>query len=171
MTLATGSRNRAGMTLIELTLVMALLVIVVGVGAPMLGRTTRAAVTESEARRVVALIERARTEAMARAAPARAWIDMEARRAGWEVLPGFANVAASAAPLRLRADVEARLLEAIDDRAGGAAATLAVFEPDGAVAGDEAAVLFIADARGEGHAVRLAADGWSFEIAAAGDGR
>mgnify|MGYP001431442158 CR=1 FL=1 len=172
MTSATGERaDRAGFTLIELTLVLALLIVAVGIGAPMLGRTTRAAVLESEAHRILALIERARAEALARAAPTRVWLDPAARRGGWETLPGFDDEAAGGMPLRLREDVEVRVSAAAASKTAAAnnERTLAVFDADGEVAAGTDAVATVANARGESLAVRLAEDGWTFAAAGAAE--
>ena len=169
MTSAIGKRSerRAAFTLIELTLVLALLIVAVGIGAPMLGRTSRALVVESEAHRVAALIERARSEALARAAPTRAWLDPDARRGGWETLPGFDDEAAGGTTLRLRDDVECRVSAAAASAPAAATSaggiTLAEFGPDGEIA-DGAAAVAVSGARGERATVRLAADGWTFAV-------
>ena len=166
MTLGTGKRRagRAAFTLIELTLVLALLIVAVGVGAPMLGRTSRAVAVESEAHRVVALIERARSEALARAAPARAWLDPDARRGGWEMLPGFDDESAGGTTLRLRDDIACHVSAAPAASTATSGLTVAEFDPDGEIIEGTAAVVTVFGARGEGLTVRPAPDGWTFGV-------
>lgn len=144
---------------------MALLAMFAAVAAPMLGRSTRARVIESELRRLAALLDRARDEAALRAVPVRAWLDTETRRAGWETLPGFGVETADPTPLRLRDDLHWSISDA-PERAAGARFALAIFDPDGAPADDHAAVVTASDARGNVCRLRLADDAWRFEIVA-----
>jgi|GEM_PF-6509669 Tfp pilus assembly protein FimT len=156
-------RRREGLSLLELILVLALLVVLVGAAAPMLGRSTRARIVENELRQIESLLERARAEAIARAVPVRVWLDVAARRAGWETRPGFGSDAASPAPLRLRDDLQWSVTDPPETARDGAV-TLVVFEPDGAPMNDRAATVAVATAFGEEELwLRLADDAWGFE--------
>ncbi len=68
MTSATGSRNRLGVTLVELILVMALLLTVLAMVAPRLGAFSRERVLISEGDVVLAMLRTARDRSVAEAA-------------------------------------------------------------------------------------------------------
>ncbi len=71
-----------GFTLIELILVMALLVVVLAIGAPSLARFFRGRNLDSEAHRFLALARYGRNRAVAEGVPMLLWIDQEQRRYG-----------------------------------------------------------------------------------------
>ncbi|MBN2507824.1 MAG: prepilin-type N-terminal cleavage/methylation domain-containing protein [Verrucomicrobia bacterium] len=90
MTSPTGNRQHrgdsitpaGGFTLIELVFVMALLVIVLSLAAPSLGRFFRGRNLESEARRFLALTRHAQTLAVAEGMPYLLWVNPEQRTYG-----------------------------------------------------------------------------------------
>lgn len=67
--------NRAGFTLIELILVLALLVIITSIAVPSMSRFIRGQALGSEAQRLVALMHAAQNRAVSEGAPMMLWID------------------------------------------------------------------------------------------------
>jgi prepilin-type N-terminal cleavage/methylation domain-containing protein len=90
MILRIGQRNKArAFTLIELVLVMALLVIVIGVTFPTLQTFFRGRTLESEGRRFLTLTRYAQNRAVAEAIPMTLWIDPLEGTYGLEAQKGF----------------------------------------------------------------------------------
>lgn len=99
MTLQTGKlqlrlRNRdkpyhAGFTLIELILVMALLVVVLGYAAPSLSRFFRGRVIDHEARRFLALTRYGQSRAASEGIPVILWIDVAQKVYGLKAQTGY----------------------------------------------------------------------------------
>ncbi len=82
-TLRYGTRpNRAGFTLIELILVMALLGIVLAVSAPSLSRFFKGRGLDNEAQRFVALTRAAQSRAVSEGVPMVVWFDIKERTYG-----------------------------------------------------------------------------------------
>ena len=111
---------RAGFTLIELILVMALLVAVAGMLAPSLGGFFRGRALDAEARRFITLARYARGAAAADGVPMLLWIDPANRTYG--VVEEFSLTGAE--PRRLTYELAPRLLLEVDlaASAGGVAA-------------------------------------------------
>ncbi len=85
MTLATGqqsNRRRAGFTLIELILVLALLVIAVSIVSPRVSGFIRGRALHSEAHRLLAVIRAGQSRAISEGLPAAVWIQAEKGRYG-----------------------------------------------------------------------------------------
>lgn len=86
MTLRTGNPRKnakcLAFTLIELIVVMTLLVVVIGLGAPSLSRFFRGRAVETEASRFVALTRYAQSEAVTRGKPMVLWVNMDNRTYG-----------------------------------------------------------------------------------------
>ncbi len=79
-----GRRLRAGFTLVELILVMAMLLVVLSLAAPSLGRFFRGRDLDLEARRFLALTRYGQSRAVGEGVPMILWIDEEQRRYGLE---------------------------------------------------------------------------------------
>ncbi len=79
-----GKRKRAGFTLIELILVLALLVIVVSIAAPAMARFIRGRALDSEARRLVALMHAGQSRAVSEGLPMMLWVDAKTGAYGLE---------------------------------------------------------------------------------------
>lgn len=80
---ASSSRARTqAFTLIELILVMALLAVVLGIGAPSLSRFFRGRALDSEARRIVSLTHYGQSRAASEGVPVTLWFDEEEGRYG-----------------------------------------------------------------------------------------
>lgn len=81
--------GRAGFTLIELILVMALLVIVIGYAAPSLSRFFRGRHLDSEARRFLAITRYGQSRAVSEGIPMVLWIDAERGSYGLKAQTGY----------------------------------------------------------------------------------
>jgi Tfp pilus assembly protein FimT len=97
MTLPTGkARNDLSLrarafTLVELMLVMAMLIIVVGVALPSLKGFFRGRTLDSEARRFLSLTRYGQNRAVSEGVPMMLWIDAKQGAYGLEAAPGFAD--------------------------------------------------------------------------------
>jgi len=96
MTLRTGkardnraTEKRAGFTLVELLLVMALLTTVFALAAPSLAGFFRGRTLDNEARRFLSLTRYAQTRAVSEGIPVVLWVDREAGRYGLEQEPSY----------------------------------------------------------------------------------
>lgn len=78
-------RRRAGFTLIEMILVMALLVVAVSMVSPRLAGFIRARTLESETRRLLSLSNAARARAISEGAPVILWLEASTGRYGMEL--------------------------------------------------------------------------------------
>ena len=78
-------RRRAGFTLIEMILVMALLVVAVSMVSPRLAGFIRARTLESETRRLLSLSNAARARAISEGSPVILWLDASTGRYGMEL--------------------------------------------------------------------------------------
>lgn len=83
--------NTAGFTLVELILVMALLVIVLGYAAPSLSRFFRARNIDNEARRFLALSRYGQSRAVSEGVPVILWIDASRKVYGLKAHPGYVD--------------------------------------------------------------------------------
>jgi Tfp pilus assembly protein FimT len=97
MTLPTGkvknsdSPHGQAFTLVELVLVMAMLMIVVGVALPSLKGFFRGRSLDSEARRFLSLTRYGQSRAVSEGVPMVLWIDANRGSYGLEAAPGFAD--------------------------------------------------------------------------------
>ena len=80
MTLATGKnkwQRRHAFTLIELTLVLALLVIITSLAAPAMANFIRGRALDSESRRMIALMDAGQSRAVSEGMPMVLWVDQK----------------------------------------------------------------------------------------------
>lgn len=98
MTLRTGHKNAEarGFTLIELVLVMAMLIVVLGIAFPSLSNFFRARNLDVEARRFVSLARYGQSRAVSEGVPTVLWIDAKRRTYGLELQPGYTTEDAKA---------------------------------------------------------------------------
>jgi type II secretion system protein H len=89
MTLPIGQRNKRAFTLIELILVMAILVIVVGITFPTLRGFFQSRTLESEARRFLAVTRHGQSRAVSEGIPMTLWIDAKKGTYGLEAQTGY----------------------------------------------------------------------------------
>jgi type II secretion system protein H len=87
--LGDGRSARAGFTLIELILVMALLVVIAAIVTPQMSQFFRGRTLENEARRFMTLTRYGQNRAVSEGIPMLVWIDEQNRRYGLEAQPGF----------------------------------------------------------------------------------
>lgn len=85
----TSHERRAGFTLIELILVMALIVIMAAVVTPRMADFFRGRALDNEARRFLTLTRYGQNRAVAEGVPMLVWINEEQRRYGLEAQPGY----------------------------------------------------------------------------------
>jgi type II secretion system protein H len=131
--------GRAGFTLIELILVMALLLTVLAIAAPALARFFRGRELDVEARRFVALTRHAQARAIHEGTPMLLWLDLRERRYGLEAESSYLDVDPQATTFTLADTVELELdTPAADNRPPAMASTgadrvpvLIRFRPDG----------------------------------------
>ena len=88
MTVGRADIQRA-FTLVELVLVMALLVVMLAVAAPSLGRSMRARNLDQQSARLLSLTEYARDEATSQGIPMLVWVDPDTRRFGVDAHAGY----------------------------------------------------------------------------------
>ncbi len=132
---------RAGFTLIELILVMAVLVIVLAVVAPSLGNFFRGRTLDSEARRFVSLTRYAESRAVSEGIPMLLWIDTQQRTYGLTEEVSYETRDIHAITYDLGRDVllevmapvsvSARREQAQSSLQLGRSATVIRFQPDG----------------------------------------
>ncbi|MSU61296.1 MAG: hypothetical protein EXS31_02695 [Pedosphaera sp.] len=90
----TGNPNadhRAAFTLVELLLVMAMLVIVIGVSFPMLKGFFRGRSIDSEARRLLSLTRYGQSRAVSEGIPMVLWIDARNKSYGLQIQTGYVD--------------------------------------------------------------------------------
>jgi len=111
MTSPTGNKNadaprRSGFTLIELMLVMAMLLIVLGVAFPSLQHFFRGRNLDAEARRLVSLTHYGQSRAVSEGVPMSLWIDARNRRYGLQAAAGYADSDGRAVVFALDKDLQ-----------------------------------------------------------------
>lgn len=107
----TGHKNgnvrcRSGFTLIELILVMAMLLIVLGVAFPSLTGFFRGRNLDSEARRFLSLTRYGQSRAVSEGVPVILWIDARVKSYGLEVQPGYTDIDARAVEFTVDKDLQ-----------------------------------------------------------------
>jgi type II secretion system protein H len=113
MTSRTGNRRSErrtapaarAFTLVELLLVMAILVVVVGLALPSLGGFFRGRTVDSEARRLLALMRQAQSRAVFEGVPMRLWVDGKSRCYGLEEEPGYSDLDTKAVEFTVHEDL------------------------------------------------------------------
>ncbi|HEY2951774.1 MAG TPA: GspH/FimT family pseudopilin [Verrucomicrobiae bacterium] len=146
MTLRTGNRSAdagdgGGFTLIELMLVMAMLLIVVGAALPSLKHFFRGRNLDSEARRFISLTHYGQSRAVSDGVPMVLWIDAPERTYGLQAAAGYLQEDSKAVEFELDKDMEIKVTMPLAAGttanrgaiAPGAASTLPMirFSPDG----------------------------------------
>jgi Tfp pilus assembly protein FimT len=104
------SQPRRAFTLVELLLVMTLLIIVISVSAPSLGRFFRGRTLDSEARRMLALTRHGQGRAVSEGVPMVLWLDVKARKYGLEEEPGYSESDSKAVEFTLDKDLQMEIV-------------------------------------------------------------
>jgi type II secretory pathway pseudopilin PulG len=128
------SNARARFTLLELIVVMVLLVVLAAITAPRLSDFFRGRRLDSEARRLWALSQRARSESLALGLPVVVWADSDTGRYGLAAGPGLGS-ALTPSTYTLATDLQ---IDAPSDLS---------WYPDGSIAVDNAATWRLYDIR------------------------
>jgi type II secretion system protein H len=165
MMLRAGSNNpspaTAGFTLIELVLVMALLVIVVGFAAPSLSRSMRQRNLNGEATRFLAATEYARDEAISQGVPMTVWINPNTQRFGVEAKAGYDSSATRNREFGVDPDIH---FEVTGGTRKNTEIEAVEFEPDGSAAASNVESVQLADRFNSIVTVARTSDGLSYEI-------
>ena len=98
--------HRAGFTLVELMLVMALLLIVMAVSFPSLKGFFKGRNLDSEARRFLSLTHFAQSRAVSDGMPMELWVDSKARKYGLRAAAGFVETDRKAVEFGLAEDLQ-----------------------------------------------------------------
>jgi len=111
MTLRIGARRnncraRAGFTLIELVLVMAILIVVLSISGASLTSFFKGRSLESEGKRFLALTRYAQNRAISEGLPTTVWINEKEKKYGIETAPGFVEVDEDSEEFTLGRDLE-----------------------------------------------------------------
>jgi type IV fimbrial biogenesis protein FimT len=101
-----SSNSSQAFTLIELILVMALLVIVLGVAFPSLKNFFHGRTLDSEARRFLSMTRYGQSRAVSEGVPMILWIDTKQGIYGLETAPGFSDEDAKAVQFALDKDLQ-----------------------------------------------------------------
>jgi type II secretion system protein H len=155
------SEVRAGFTLVELLLVMALLAVCAAFSAPLLSRSLHDRNLKDEANRFLALTEYARNEAASQGVPMTVWIDPQSQRFGTEAKTGFEGDESRARDFEINADVHFEL-----DRAAtrNGLIDVAAFTPDGAAELTNLDAVRLVDRFGGNLTIARTSDGYGYEI-------
>ena len=110
MTFAIGKQRTravvAGFTLIELILVMALFVIIIGIVSPELASFFRGRNLDSEAERFLSLTRFGRSRAISEGVPVELWIDPKKNKYGLQALSGYTETRTNASFYDVSASVQ-----------------------------------------------------------------
>ena len=153
--------KRAGFTLIELILVMALLGTLMALSAPSLSRSLRDRNLRQEATRFLALTEFARSEAVSRGVPMIVWIDSTTHRFGAEPKAGFDDPTENPREFALNPDVEFAPLER---NLGERESVVVEFAPDGTLQPASVPSVSLTDRFDATAMIQRTRDGWGYEI-------
>lgn len=155
-------RCSRGFTLIELVLVMTLLIVVISISAPSLGKFFRGRALDGEARRLLSLSREGQSRAASEGVPVLLWVDASSRQYGLEQDLTYVDRDEKAVTYTLDRDVAIEMVNGVLSNAGlfdGGVRNLPGirFQPDGSLgeASPEAlrlqdrdgAVLYLAQSR------------------------
>ena len=163
--------GRAGFTLVELMLVMAILASVVAISAPQLTKSFRGRNPDLEARRLISLTRYGASRAISEGVPMLLWFDINAKTYGLEQEPGYADNDPKALTYSLASGLKMSVKNGSQIPRIGAATfsgstqTGIRFQPDGTLAlssltavgiqeGSEKLLWVVQMANGEGYEIR-----------------
>jgi type II secretion system protein H len=152
--------RRAGFTLIELMLVLALLAMMVAIVAPKMARSSRARNLEQEALRFVALTEYARDEAVSQGVSMAIYVETQTQRFGMEPASGASGVEVRK-EFTLHDDLHFEELKSTSKKEG----RVITYNPDGVPDAVSIDYVTITDRNGDSKSVMRSADGYGYELA------
>ena len=144
------SRARAGFTLIELVLVMAILIVVLSMSGASLTSFFKGRALEAEGKRFLALTRYAQNRAISEGLPMAVWINEEEKKYGLEIATGYVDLDEKATEFSLGRDLEidvtwvtsAAIRQSRDE-------VLLRFRPDGFFDETNPELIVIKEAKGE----------------------
>ena len=148
MILPTGNKRikrskaplRAGFTLIELILVMAILLIVIAVSAPSLSNFFRGRTLDSEGRQFISLTRLGQSRAVSEGVPMQLWIDVEQRAYGLQADSSYLDTDTKTMQFMLGQDLNMEVVAAAKAKysaiASRAKLPMIRFQPDGSISSD-----------------------------------
>ncbi len=165
-----GRAYSGAFTLVELVLVMALLVIMLAVAAPSLGRSLRQRNLDQQSARLLSLTEYARDEAASQGIPMMVWINPDTKRFGVDTHAGYTANASRVKDYILPEDLSFDPIDGAQaSKTEGHGFDVAEFAPDGTLDPASAASVRIS---GHNHAdtaaISQTADGYGYEIVKGG---
>lgn len=122
-----------GLTLIELILVMMVLTTVLGLYGPKLSRFFSGRTLQEEGRRMIALTQYGRSQAISTSVPMELWIDAETREYGLSPVSGYGLEEEVPVEFTLAEDLVFQLEEGTENTDTG---TSILFMPDGSIDAD-----------------------------------
>ena len=155
-------RSARAFTLIELIIVMALMVTILGLSAPSLSRSLKGRAVKQEATRLLATIEYAREESISQGVPMAVWIDAQNGRFGTQPQNGYEGNPLRQKELSLDPTIHFVLDGAEPTQNGRIIAT--EFDPDGTLDPSSISNLQLSDQKDESVTLSLSEDGWGYEI-------
>ena len=143
-------RARAGFTLIELVLVMAILIVVLSISGASLTSFFKGRSLEAEGKRFLALTRYAQNRAVSEGLPVTVWINEKEKKYGIETAPGFLEVDEDAEEFTLGRDLEIEVGWSVSagPRRSASEAVL-IFSPDGFFNETNPEQIVIKEAKGE----------------------
>ena len=165
-----GSARPAAFTLVELILVMALLVVMLAVAAPSLGRSFRQRNLDQQAARLLALTEYSRDEAASQGIPMIVWINPDTACFGVDARSGYTANAARTKEYLLPADLHFEPLNGGQaSRTEGHGFDVVEFAPDGTLnPASVPAIRLVGRNPADAVSLRQTADGYGYEIVQGG---
>ena len=155
-----------GFTLVELVLVMAVLVVLLAIVAPVLSASMRGRVLVEQGTRLQALTEYSRDEAASQGVPVVVWVNPETRRFGADAKMGYIDLMLHAKEYTLPADFSFDPVAGVQaSKTEGHGFDVAEFEPDGSLDPASVASVRIANRqRTSGVSITQTPDGYGYEI-------
>ena len=153
---------RRAFTLVELVLVMALLVVMLGLAIPSLSRSMRGRSLMAEATRLLGATEYARDEATSKGVPMVVWIDMTEGRFGVKPKTGYEDSGARTKEFALTGGVQFGQLQSL--KAAGGETDAAEFQPDGTLDPSSQASISLVDRSNSTAGIQQTKDAYGYEI-------
>src|SRR4051812_48553103 len=152
--------RRAGFTLVELMLVLAILAMMVAFVAPALAKSSRARNLEQEALRFIALTEFARDEAVSQGVSMAIFVETQTQRFGVEPASATSGVV-TRKDFTLHEDLHFEPVETKSKKEG----RVITFSPEGTPDTSSVDTIKITDRNGATRTIERDTDGWGYQLA------